>query len=115
MSFAQFRELPPLSDIAELFRMATGRHFQPEISWSAWETVDTDDILCFEPYIRPSHQSILVETASGIRNPCALLRQLIRPYGFCIETHRTYWVLKEQKLSTTSVTKKAGATVVWSG
>lgn len=115
MSFAQFRELPPLCDIHELFMMATGNPFQPETTWSDWKTMDADDILCFQPYIRPSHQKILVETASGVRNPCALLRQLIRPYGFCIETHKTYWVLKEMKLGSTAVNKKVGTTVEWHG
>jgi len=115
MSFAQFRELPPLCDVCELFVMATGNLFQPEITWSEWKTVDTDDILCFQPYIRPSHQKIILETASGLRNPCALLRQLIRPYGFCIETHKTFWVLKEMKLDSAPVTKKVGATVEWNG
>jgi len=113
MAFAQFRELPELSDICELFVMTTGNSFQPETTWSEWKTVDVDDILCFQPYIRPSHQKIIMETASGIRNPCALLRQLIRPYGFCIETHKTHWVLKEMKFDSAAVTKKAGTTVEW--
>ena len=113
MSFAQFRELPLLHDIHEFFMMATGSPFQPEITWSVWKHVDVDDILCFQPYIRPSHQKIIMETASGERNPCALLRQLIRPYGFCIETHKTFWVLKEIKLDPKAVTKKVGLTVKW--
>jgi hypothetical protein len=113
MSFAQFRDLPPLHDIHEFFMMATGSKFQPEVTWSSWQHVDVDDILCFQPYIRPSHQKIILETAAGERNPCALLRQLIRPYGFCIETHRTFWVLKEMKMDVAPVTKKAGTTVDW--
>jgi len=113
MAFAQFRELPLMSDICELFVMATGNPFQPEITWSDWKTVDIEDILSFQPYIRPSHQKIILETASGLRNPCALLRQLIRPYGFCIETHKTHWVLKEMKLDSAAVSKKNGTIVQW--
>jgi len=113
MSFAQFRELPPLHDIYDFFMLATGSPFQPEITWSEWKTVFIDDVLCFQPYIRPSHQKIILETASSLRNPCALLRQLIRPYGFCIETHKTHWVLKEMKNETTPVIKKEGKLVEW--
>ena len=113
MSFAQFRELPLLHDIHDFFMLATGSPFQPEITWSVWKEVDVDEILSFQPYIRPSHQKIIMETASGERNPCALLRQLIRPYGFCIETHKTHWVLKEMKLDPKAVTKKIGTTVEW--
>lgn len=113
MSFAQFREVPPLHDISELFVLATGSKFQPEITWVEWKTVDVDEVLCFLPYIRPSHQKLILETTSGERNPCALLRQLIRPYGFCIETHKTFWVLKELKFDPKTVTKKVGITVEW--
>ena len=111
----QFAVIPPLDDIKEFFTAATDRAFIIETTWAAWLDVDVDDILCFQPYIRPSHQQILRETAQGVRNACSLLRQLLRPYGYCITYYRTQWKLEEIKNESKTVGKKEGIIVKWSG
>jgi hypothetical protein len=115
MSYAQFREIPPLDDIKELFTSATGVPFYDEVSWSSWNPVDTDIILSLRPYFRPSHQKILLETAQGRRPSCTLLRQLLRPYGYCIILYQKVWTMIAERDDTKTVGKKEGATIVWSG
>jgi hypothetical protein len=56
-----------------------------------------------------------METADGVRDPCAFLRQLLRPYGFLIEFYRGRWTLKENKEVAKTVSKKEGTTVTWAG
>jgi len=114
-SYVQFAAIPPLDYIKEFFTSATDRVFILETTWTAWLDVDIDDILCFQPYIRPSHQQILRETAEGSRNACSLLRQLLRPYGLCITHYRAQWKLEEIKEVVKTVGKKEGTTVKWSG
>jgi len=113
MMFAQFKEVPPLEDVKELFTAATGCSFQDDVSWKQWLTVDVDLILCIQAYIRPSHQKILNETAQGDRNACALLRQLLRPHGYCINHCQKIWSLIPIKEESKTVGKKEGGTVVW--
>jgi hypothetical protein len=116
MAFVQFKAIPSLDDIKELFKATTGCVFQVEMSWTRWITVDPDDVLCFQPYIRPCHMAILLETANGDRNACALLRQLLRPHGFGIvrQQGKEIWSLLELKENAKLVGKKAGTVIQWS-
>ena len=115
MAYVQFKAIPPLEDIKELFKAATGCAFQVEMSWARWTPLDPDDVFCFQPYIRPCHVTILLETANGIRNACALLRQLLRPHGYGIVRHqgKELWSLHELKENAKLVGKKAGAVIHW--
>jgi hypothetical protein len=114
MQHAQFISLPPLADIRELFVMVTGLPFQTNVSWAQWLPVDIDDILIFKPYIRPCHQKLLMDTINGVqKNVCSFLRQLLRPYGFSIVKRKEFYTLVEIKENTKLVSKKSGATVVW--
>ena len=115
MAYAQFRELPSLADIKELFVAATGTPFYDEASWSSWNDVDMDLILSFRPYIRPSHQKILLETAQGKRNACSLIRQLLRPHGYCIILYQKVWTMIAERDETKTVGKKEGTVIAWSG
>ena len=86
MRNTQFKTIPPLDDIQKMFCCVTGVKFFVESTWYTFvETSDPDIFLQFMPYIRPSHQKILLDTANGKqKNPCSLLRQLLRPHGFTI-------------------------------
>jgi hypothetical protein len=111
MKFAQFVEIPPLEDVRGLFTAASGKPFGIGVTWTTWETVDPDHILEFQPYIRPCHQRILLETVNGIQNPCAFLRQLMKPHGFNIVVRRHEYHLEALK-GQTHVSKKEGLTLV---
>lgn len=111
---AQFVEVPPLEHIKEFFKVATGIVFKLGDSWKSWPTLDPDDVLVFMPYIRPCHQKLLMETANG-KNPCAFLRQLLRPYKYTILLHKNTFSLQEIKEELKTVGKKDGATVTWMG
>jgi len=115
MAHAQFVVTPPLEDVNSLFTAATGCPLHVEVTWLHWIPVSPDSVLCFVPYIRPCHQKILMETANNQRNPCAFLRQLLRPHGFVIEYYRNKWTLKELKEELKTVSKKDGAVIEWSG
>ena len=85
MRLTQFKQIPPLEDIQDLFRSVSGVKFFLESSWFSWISVDPDEFLQFLPYIRTCHQQILMETVNGVqKNPCSFLRQLLRPYGLTI-------------------------------
>ena len=115
MAHAQFVATPPLEDVEYLFTAATGCALHVEVTWSQWKPIDPDNVFCFLSYIRPCHQKILMETANLLRNPCALLRQLLRPHGFGIEFYRNKWTLKELKEELKTVSKKEGTTIEWDG
>ena len=115
MSHAQFVVTPPVGEVHSLFTAATGCPFHVEVSWSQWKPLDPDSVFCFIPYIRPCHQKILMETGNSSRNPCAFLRQLLRPHGFGIEYYRNKWTLKELKADSKTVGKKEGTVVEWGG
>ena len=115
MTFSQFVEIPPLEDVNSFFTAATGCPFKLDVQWSKWLQLDPDDVLCFVPYIRKCHQKIIIETLNKLRDPCALLRQLLRPYGYCIDFYRKKYTLVEIKEDLKTVGKKEGATVTWSG
>ena len=110
---AQFVVVPPLGKVGGLFFVVTGKVMTVEVGWSRWMDVSACMFDVFRPYIRPSHQKILTETIAGVqRNPCALLRQLLRPHGLRIEATSNGWILKEANAGK-GVVKKEGTTVVW--
>ena len=88
MRYTQFRTIPPLSDVQELFCKVTGVKFFAESTWFEWirsDLMSPDDYLHFIEYIRPSHRKILLDTVNGNqKNPCSFLRQLLRPHGYTI-------------------------------
>ena len=110
---SQFTEVPPLNDIQELFMKASGLKLSLYTTWLVWKPLDPEDYFVFQPYIRPCHQRILMETINGQQpNPCSFLRQLLRPYGLLIQKSNSQYKIVEHTNPT--VGKKAGLTIVWS-
>ena len=111
MQHAQFRMIPPLTKVKELFVQATGQDFHVGATWTAWIlTADTAPYEVFRPYIRPSHSALLNNVVSAIGaaiqpNPLPFLRQLLRPHGYKIETTSTGWVLREKEDGDSPVVK----------
>ena len=86
MKYTQFKQIPPLALIQALFTECTGMAFLAGVSWIEWKKPSDPFLyLDFEPYIRKCHQKILKDTVDEKQNPCAFLRQLLRPHGFTIE------------------------------
>ena len=113
MHHAQFTDLPPFSDIEDLFKKATGLQLSLYTTWRLWKHVDPEDYAIFQPYIRPCHQRILLDTINGVQqSPCSLLRQLLRPYGILIQKTNKQYKLCEHTNPT--VGKKDGTTITWS-
>ena len=113
---AQFVTVPPFEDVQEFFTAVTGKPFHLLVTWTKWNSVDTDQLYAFRPYIRRCHQKLLKETANGVqKNACSFLRQLLRPYGFCIKLTKKTYTLIEWVEDTKLVGLKEGTTVVWSG
>ena len=108
---AQFVVVPPLSMVAGLFKAATRQELIPDISWSSLLDVSATEIESFRPYIRACHQKIFNETLAG-RGACALLRQLLRPHGYRIETIKSGWVLRHGSPGR-GVQIQEGKHVVW--
>ena len=115
MSHAQFVSVPPIEEVHTFFTAATGCMCTVDASWSKWLPLDPDDIFVFLPYVRQCHQKLLMETADGSRDPCAFMRQLLRPHGLLIEFYRNKWTLIENKEAVKTVMKKEGRIVSWSG
>lgn len=111
---AQFVEVPPIEDVKEFFTAVTGRNFNLLVTWTKWLPIDTDQLYAFRPYIRRCHQKLLKETANGTqKNPCSLLRQLLRPHGYCISLVKKTYTLIEWKEDTKTVGVKEGGLIVW--
>lgn len=89
---AQFVIPPPLTKVTAIFTAATGRPLQAGVGWAEWNTLPQDDLETVRPYIRPCHQRLLNETIAG-KSPLALLRQLLRPHGYRIDTEGKGWRL----------------------
>ena len=111
---AQFVEMPPLEMVTEFFTTVTGLPLQLDVSWTRWIAYDVDELYVFKPYIRKCHQKLLLETANGVqKNVCSFLRQLLRPYGYCIVLSKGIYSLCENKDESKTVGKKDGKVVVW--
>lgn len=91
MQHAQFRAIPPLEKVEQLFMLLTARPFAHGISWNTWVFPSTNTPFEeFRPYIRTSHQTVLNSLIAGTaRNPAAFLRQLLRPHNWTIKTTYT--------------------------
>ena len=113
---AQFVAIPPFSRIGELFQLCTGTPFVVDAIWRTWLPVKSEALSWILEYIRPSHQKLLRDTISGDqKNPCSLLRQLLRPHDYRIEKTSSGWVLKfgTPTLSPTLVGIKEGKVINW--
>jgi hypothetical protein len=94
MQHAQFRMIPPLAKITELFESVTSKPFTSGISWTEWKLPATSaPYEVFRPYIRPSHHTLLNSVIAG-SHPTAFLRQLLRPHGYKIQSTETGWTLQ---------------------
>lgn len=60
--------------------------------WVEHQPIPNELLEALRPYVRPCHQQILDRTLSG-GNPVSLLRQLLRPYLYRIETTPKGWRL----------------------
>ena len=111
MQHAQFRMIPPLVKVKELFIQITGEAFHVGVTWTDWlPTANSDPFEVFRPYIRPSHSALLNTVTTAIAtyvhpNPLPFLRQLLRPHGYKIETTTTGWILREKLTSDNPVVK----------
>ncbi len=113
---AQFSVVPSRSFVEALFVKLTGRPMVPEVCWTTWYDVSSEEYYALSPYIRPCHQKILSETIEGIqKTPCALLRQFLRPYNFRIESTYHGYVLKEKtEKPSTPVLIPGKKRIIWS-
>ena len=107
---AQFVVKPPLSLIAPIFSAATGCTIAAGAFWIEHQPIPDELLEALRPYVRPCHQQILERTLSG-GNPVSLLRQLLRPYLYRIETLQKGWRLAD--LNQLGVAHTCGRTVTW--
>lgn len=109
---AQFTKIPPLETIAIFFKEVTGLDLAQDVAWTKWnagtETLDT-----LRGFYRPCHLKILNDTEAGLHlNPCALLRQLLRPHNLNIEYRNKTW--KIIRSTTTILVEDVLTQVDWS-
>jgi hypothetical protein len=91
---AQFSVIPSGSKVASFFLLLTGQSMVPGAIWYSWNNVDNAAFELFRDYIRPSHHALLNAVISGdAANPCAFLRQLLRPHKFNIHASDGHWTL----------------------
>ena len=107
---AQFVVKPPLAVVGPLFSAATGHELKIGVSWDTFKIIPDDLLEAVRPYIRPCHQDVLDRTLAG-GSPLTLLRQLLRPHGFRIETTTKGWRLYDP--SHPCVAHVKGGTVQW--
>lgn len=111
MQHAQFRMIPPLTKVKDLFVQVTGQDFHIGATWTAWSlTANSAPFEVFRPYIRPSHNAllnsvVLAISAATAPNPLPFLRQLLRPHGYKIETARSGWILREKENDNSLIVK----------
>jgi hypothetical protein len=93
---AQFSEPPPLDTIGIFIKEVTGCICEIDATWSSWspgnpEVID-ECLSSFRKHYRPCHLKILDETEAGMHsNPCALIRQLLRPHGLTVQFRNKTW------------------------
>jgi len=111
---SQFVTLPPMEKVAWLFLHATGCRLEIDASWTSWNELTPESYVWLTPYIRPCHQTILHETMTGLHStPISLLRQLLRPYDYRIESGLGYWTLRHGKPEKGVRIKKTPTRIVW--
>ena len=100
---AQFSMQPDLAVVSIFIKEVTGCLCESDSSWSAWLPGDPNIIdECLQKirsWYRPCHLKILNETEGGLHsNPCALIRQLLRPHGLTILFRNKTWkIVKSNK------------------
>ena len=104
-----------MEKVAMLFYSATGCRLEVDASWKTWNALAPESYVWLKPYIRPCHQKILNETITGLHaTPLALLRQLLRPYDYRIESGAGSWTLKHGKPEKGVRIQKTPTTIQWS-
>jgi hypothetical protein len=111
---AQFTKIPPLETIAIFFKEVTGLDLAQDVAWTSWVSSDTSGSLeVLKGFYRPCHLKILNDTEAGLHmNPCALLRQLLRPHNLNIEYRNKTW--KIIRSTTTILVEDVLTQVDWS-
>jgi hypothetical protein len=109
---AQFTKIPPLETIAIFFKEVTGLDLAQDVIWTAW-IPSSDSLETLRGFYRPCHLKILNDTEAGLHlNPCALLRQLLRPHGLTISYRNKTW--KIIRSTTTILIEDVPMQVDWS-
>ena len=114
---SQFSVIPDLAIVSEFIKEVTGCTSLLDSVWSSWLPGDPNRIAEYlqkiRGWYRPCHLKILNETEDGLqRNPCALIRQLIRPHGLIILYQNKKWKIV-RKITSVSVTN-AENNITWS-
>ena len=100
---AQFSVTPDLLIVSTFIKEVTGSLCSPDSSWTIWlpgdPNVVNDCLTKIRSWYRPCHLKILNETEDGLHsNPCALIRQLLRPHGLTILYRNKIWkIIKSNK------------------
>jgi hypothetical protein len=112
---AQFIVVPTLSKVSIIFQEATGKPLSSNVTWKCWNKLSNETYEDIEAYIRPCHRGILEGTISGIYStPCALIRQLIRPYGMKIDYRNKLWTLRDSdENKEKGIRTISGCVIVW--
>lgn len=112
---AQFIVVPTLSKVSTIFKEATGKPLTSNVTWKSWNTLSKETYDDIEEYIRPCHRGILEGTIDGTHNtPCALMRQLIRPYGMRIDYRNKTWTLRDSDEDhEKGIRTRSGCIIVW--
>lgn len=114
---AQFSTQPDLAVVSTFIKEVTGCLCIPESAWSTWlpgdPTIIDECLHKIRSWYRPCHLKILNETEGGLHsNPCALIRQLLRPHGLTVLHRNKMWKIV-RKLNGVCLTD-AGNIVEWS-
>lgn len=84
---AQFVVIPPLERITDVFISMTGQPLIDGASWKQWRPMVVGELMWLNGYVRPCHRAVLHKTITGAyRTPLVLLRQLLRPHEYYIDT-----------------------------
>ena len=111
---AQFIIIPSLHRVSACFTEATGKPLTPNCSWNTWNTISKESYDEIATYVRPCHSNILDSTRDGLYpNPCALLRQLLRPHGLRIDYRNKVWTLRDADFQEKGIRTRSGCVVVW--
>jgi hypothetical protein len=108
---AQFSVSPDIAVVRLFIKEVTGCPCEPDSSWSAWlpgnpTTID-ECLQKIRSWYRPCHLKILNETEGGLHsNPCALIRQLLRPHGLTIQYRNKIWKIVKSKKGVTTGDEK---------
>ncbi len=93
---AQFSVIPDMEKISIFVKEVTGKLCEVDTTWTEWSTGNPDTIQAcltfFRTCYRPCHLKLLNELEEGNHsNPCALIRQLLRPHGLTVQYRNKVW------------------------